>query len=366
MSARLMSQTVAQLKVGLNELPDPYIAEMGVMTVDARGRISEITPAVGGLLRVKASAFVHRPLADLMARVCNESDVIEQILEAVQQALLAWKVSAFELQLHRGETPAEFLKLHVSALRSPRNGGSAAALVFQDITAYRQVGLFGLAREDARRYTEARELATRLEQQKEKYRLESIHDGLTGLYNFARFQVLLAEEVSRARRYGHPLALLMIDVDDFKNYNDSHGHPAGNRALRHLAAILQRTSRQTDQVARYGGEEFAAILPETDMRGALGMAERLRRSVERESHNNLVFRQPITVSVGVASYPDDVDCSQETILQRDLVLRADERLYQAKAAGKNGVYGAPEVTTTAGQAASSTLRLRRATRLRPP
>lgn len=366
MSTRLMSQTVSQSNGGLRELPDPYIAEMGVITLDARGRISEITPAVGGILHVKATAFVHRPLADLMAHVGSEPHVVEEIVAAVEQALSAFKGSAFELQLQRGETPTAFVKLQVSTLRSRRNGEPAAVLMLQDITVYRQVGLAGLAREDARRYTEVQELATQLQQQKEKYRLEAIHDGLTGLYNFTHFHALLAAEVARARRYGHPLSLLMIDVDDFKSYNDSHGHLAGNWALRRLAAILQRTSRHTDQVARYGGEEFAMILPETSMSGGLDVAERVRCAVERESRGGAGFRRPITVSVGVASYPQDVDCSKELILQRELVLRADERLYQVKAAGKNGVYGAVETTRPDASLAAADLRLPRAVRQPSP
>ena len=365
MSTRLMSQTVSQLNGGLRELPDPYIAEVGVITIDARGRISEITPAVGGLLHIKASSFVHRPLEDLLACVCGESSV-EQIVGAVQRALMAWEVSAFELQLSGGDSPAKFVKLHISALRSQRNGESAAVLMLQDITAYRQVGLFGIPQEDARRYTEVRELATNLEQEKEQYRLQAIHDGLTSLYNHTHFQALLAAEVARARRYGHSLSLLMIDVDDFKSYNDSYGHLAGNWALRRLAGILRRTARHTDFVARYGGEEFAVILPETSMRGGVDVAERMRSAVERESRAGTGFRRPITVSVGVASYPNDVDCSKELILQRELILRADERLYQAKAAGKNGVYGAPEATTSDGRVASTRLQFQRATRLHPP
>jgi len=256
--------------------------------------------------------------------------------------------------------------LHISALRSQRNGESAAVLMLQDITDYRQVGLFGIPQEDARRYTEARELATNLEQQKEQYRLQAIHDGLTNLYNHTHFQVLLAAEVARARRYGHSLSLLMIDVDDFKSYNDSHGHLAGNWALRRLAGILRRTARTTDFVARYGGEEFAVILPETNMRGGVDVAQRMRSAVERESRAGTGFRRPITVSVGVASYPTDVDCSQELILQRELILRADERLYQAKAAGKNAVYGAPETANPDGYATSRARRLQRATRPPPP
>jgi diguanylate cyclase (GGDEF)-like protein len=260
-------------------------------------------------------------------------------MEAVQRAILAGQVSNFELQLAGGEGSVTFVRVHVSPIRRQDPWEPCAVLALEDITAYKQVGLSGRAHENARRYAEVLQLATQLERQKEHYRLQSIHDGLTGLYNYAHFQALLAHEIARAQRYEHPVALLMIDIDDFKTYNDTYGHPAGNWALRDVATILQHACRQTDWVARYGGEEFTVILPETDMAGALVVADRLRRAVERESQIGLWFRRPVTISIGVAVYPHDGNTPQE------LILRADERLYQAKAAGKNRVQGVEEIST---------------------
>jgi len=328
----LISQKLLRSEGGLRQLPAPHVGELGVITVDKHKRITGINQAVGILLRVQASVFLHRSLSDLLARACPGSDC-EQIIEAVQRALTVWKMSVFEIHLPGGEMPATFLKLHVSAMRNHDAREPVAVLTLEDITAYKQVGLSGLAHENARQYTKVLELATKLEQQKEQYRLQSIHDGLTGLYNYAHFQVLLADEVARARRYGHPLALLMLDVDDFKSYNDLYGHPAGNRALRGLATILQNSSRRTDRVARYGGEEFVVVLPETDRREAMVVAGRLRRAVQQGTRTGAEFRRPITVSVGVADYPRDADSPQE------LVFQADQRLYRAKAAGKNRVCG---------------------------
>ncbi len=332
MSSSLTSNKVSHPQARLSELSNSHTGELGVIAVDSHTRIAAMNPAAGVMLGVTTGDFIQHPLSELMERVCSHSDV-ERIMEAVRAALVAWQVSTFELRVMRSKMPALFVKIYVSAMRHQDNGEPAAVVTLEDITAYRQVGLSGLAHENARRYAEVLELATQLERQKEQYRLQSIHDGLTGIYNYAHFQTILADEVARARRYAHPLALLMIDIDDFKKYNDSYGHPAGNWVLRGVATILQQTSRQTDRVARYGGEEFAVILPETTGREAVAVAERLRRTVERESQLTVGFHRPITVSIGVAGYPEDADNPQ------GLVLQADARLYRAKARGKNCVCG---------------------------
>lgn len=151
-------------------------------------------------------------------------------------------------------------------------------------------------------------------------------DGLTGLKNHRAFQERLAEEVSRTARYGTPLSLILLDVDRFKHYNDSHGHPAGDAVLMAVASILQQSARDTDLVARYGGEEFVLILPQTDLDGASAFAERLRVSVE--GHSWPV--RAVTASFGVAALrPDEYNSA--------LIARADEALYQSKAAGRNRV-----------------------------
>ncbi|MFQ5855231.1 MAG: diguanylate cyclase [Anaerolineae bacterium] len=337
MTSNLMSNKLPGYMMRSKEFPDSRHIEFGIITVDANGRISGINPAVSEVLCMEAGAFAHRSLPELMMRVFAESDV-RRTMEAIRQALADGQVSTFELQLSRGERPAAFVNMHVSPMHGHNATSPSVVLTLQDITPYKQVGLTGLAHENARRYTEALEFAARLEQQKENYRQQSIHDGLTGLYNYAHFNVLLADEIARVQRYGHPLALMMIDIDDFKVYNDVYGHPAGNLVLQDLATIFLYSCRQTDRVARYGGEEFAVILPETDAQDALAAAKRLHRAVRQGSGVELGFRRPITVSIGVAVYPPDNP--------QELVLRADERLYRAKAAGKNRVCGLEETLPT--------------------
>ncbi len=161
----------------------------------------------------------------------------------------------------------------------------------------------------------------------------AIYDELTRLYNFRYFQDRVVSEVRRAQRYDHALTLLMIDVDDFKAFNDARGHLGGNMALRRLASVLRKTVREVDVAARYGGEEFAILLPSTPKLAALKLAEKLRSAVEKAGIGRDASGggKPLSVSVGVASLPGDAGTAEE------LVDRADSALYIAKSMGKNCV-----------------------------
>jgi diguanylate cyclase (GGDEF)-like protein len=161
----------------------------------------------------------------------------------------------------------------------------------------------------------------------------AIYDELTRLYNFRYFQDRVVSEVRRASRYETPLSLLMIDADDFKAFNDTRGHLAGNMALRRLASVLRKTVREVDVATRYGGEEFAILLPSTPKLAALKLGEKLRAAIERAAIGKDEQRpgRPLTVSIGVASLPGDAANAEE------LVDRADRALYIAKSMGKNCV-----------------------------
>ena len=155
-------------------------------------------------------------------------------------------------------------------------------------------------------------------------------DSLTGLSNHGHMWSTLEVEFERADRYGRPLALVMIDIDHFKKFNDEHGHPCGDEALTVVARQLEAHSRGHDIVARYGGEEFAVILPETDAEGALQYANKMRRAVEDARFGeDGVFK--LTISAGCAS--SGVDASSP----KALMALSDRRLYMAKANGRNCV-----------------------------
>jgi len=155
----------------------------------------------------------------------------------------------------------------------------------------------------------------------------SLTDGLTGLYNHRYFQEQLEVEVKRAQRYDLNLSLIMIDLDHFKEFNDSYGHLEGDSLLRKISQILKSSLRETDFVARYGGEEFAVILPETNKERASIAAERIRKTINEQTVGEGGVK--MIRSLGVASYPEDA------CLRADLIKKADEALYRAKREGRN-------------------------------
>ena len=169
-------------------------------------------------------------------------------------------------------------------------------------------------------------------------------DGLTGLKNHRSFQEKLTAEFERSRRYHTPLALLLLDVDKFKLFNDTYGHPAGDEVLKTVALLLQESARATDFVARYGGEEFVVVLPETDTEGALTLAERIREAIAEHEW----AQRAITVSIGAATLqPATPDCAV-------LIEQADKALYLSKQNGRNQVTLAATGNAAASVATSAT------------
>jgi two-component system chemotaxis family response regulator WspR len=172
------------------------------------------------------------------------------------------------------------------------------------------------------------------------YRLEELAttDGLTGLANYRHFRQVLDQELRRADRMGYDLSLIMADVDHFKTYNDTHGHPAGDGVLKKVAEILGMRLRQTDLAARYGGEEFALVLVGAGEEEARKVAEDLRAQVQRHGFPGEAS-QPgggLTISMGVACHRRGSGEASEGLLER-----ADRALYQAKNSGRNQVAVAP-------------------------
>jgi diguanylate cyclase (GGDEF)-like protein len=166
---------------------------------------------------------------------------------------------------------------------------------------------------------------------------QAVTDELTGLSNQRRFRELMAKEEERAQRFRHDLSLIMLDIDDFKRVNDEHGHLQGDEVLRTIGRILDEESRGIDEPARYGGEEFAVALLETDLEGAVEVAERIRSRIEAERVRGVNGGSPlrVTASVGAASMPASAKTAQ------DLIAAADAALYEAKRSGKNRVVTAP-------------------------
>jgi len=160
-------------------------------------------------------------------------------------------------------------------------------------------------------------------------------DGLTGLYNHRQFKKNFIDEVSRANRYNKTLSIILFDVDNFKKFNDTYGHPNGDIVLQEMATMLHELLRDCDTIYRYGGEEFVALLPETALPEAIRVAERIRIFVETESPRfltGITKTHGVTVSVGVASVPEDGTDANA------LLKSVDDLMYKAKSEGKNKVY----------------------------
>src|SRR5438034_7935805 len=172
-------------------------------------------------------------------------------------------------------------------------------------------------------------LVSRLREKESQGELEklSLTDSLTGLYNRRHLMGTLASEVQRSRRLRRAFSVLLADVDRFKQYNDTHGHLAGDAALVKIAEVFRRTTRQVDCVARYGGEEFVVMLLEANLATATLVAERIRSRVAEQD----LGLGSVSLSIGVAEYPDGGDTPEA------LIATADAAMYRANRAGRNQV-----------------------------
>lgn len=164
-------------------------------------------------------------------------------------------------------------------------------------------------------------------------------DGLTGLFNHRHFQERLSQEFNRLERFSEPISLLLIDIDYFKKVNDTYGHPVGDAVLKGVADKIRKTVRTIDIPARYGGEEFAVILLNTDAKGAMNMAERLRKTVMNTEFFSEQKTFHVTISIGISTYAEGIEEGREKFIER-----ADKSLYHAKRNGRNRSVPWDEIT----------------------
>jgi diguanylate cyclase (GGDEF)-like protein len=263
----------------------------------------------------------------------NASSPLEQVALTGSVDGLEEAVRAAEAKVLETGEPCEATVDGVGALSHPmRRGDDVHARVSGVVSVARRDRAFTVAERELFHYL-AEQAAVSIENVglHETVERQAVTDELTGLFNRRRFQEAMATEVERSKRFGQPVGLVLLDLDDFKAVNDTYGHQQGDLVLREVARVLRETSREIDEPARYGGEELAVVLPGTDLEGAYNLAERVRAGIEELALPLLdgdgALR--VTASFGVATLPGSADD------MRELVAAADEALYRAKRAGKN-------------------------------
>ncbi len=226
------------------------------------------------------------------------------------------------------EAGSFYKEIHHGTSAMPREGDEEGDEV-QRISHY----VTDMIGELRRKINDVDQYAQDLDQANRKLMEVAVVDGMTQLYNHKHIRHLLVTELRRAERFSHPLAIMMIDIDDFKKFNDSHGHLVGDRALRDVSRTIRNNVRTVDVPARYGGEEFLVILPEATIDGGVLVAERVRQAIEEHAFDTGrgIRKARITASIGVAAYEG------APVTDSDLISQADTRLYDAKRDGKNKV-----------------------------
>lgn len=299
-------------------------------------RRNEEISLLAGLAEHLLSAGDQQAIVDAVAATAPQLFSSESGLLALRERERFRVVAAWGAAPHVGETLADG---YGGTPWLPAPHQVAVPLVDRD----ERIGLFAVETTPGARDSEAlRQLTTTAAdliglalanvRLRDRLRDESLRDPLTGLFNRRSLDEALTREIQRANRTGAPLAVVMLDLDHFKAFNDRYGHAAGDSALRTLGRFLPARLRATDIACRYGGEEFTVLLPETSREQAVRIAERLREEFERTPilHAGARF-PPLTLSIGVATYPDDGHAAEA------LLDAADAALYAAKAGGRNRV-----------------------------
>ena len=263
-------------------------AREGIVVTDAEENVVLVNPATENLVGKPAAAIMRQGFLHLF-------DDPQQMTAFLNARIGHESLDVIEFNDH-------FLEVNAARIVSPDGSSIGSAALIRDVT-------------------EQKQLQRRLEKL-------SHTDGLTGLFNRRFIDEALLSEMRRATRYGHPLGLLLFDVDHFKEFNDRYGHDMGDRVLQAIAKEFQHDLRGLDVACRYGGEEFVAIMPNTDAQGALFVAERLRRRVGQ----TLVDGHTVNISIGVAVFP-----TEGIATPVEFLAAADRGLYAAKGSGRNCV-----------------------------
>lgn len=294
----------------------------GVLVVDAKGRIVDINPAMKGFLDDEPAALIGRNISEVLNLWSHD---VDQLLEGFE--------TRTELKF-RGK-PTRYLDLRITPLYNDGDALNGRLIVFRDVTDRKFVEQ-NLRRAMDRLQTQLIEIGTLQSQLRE----QAIRDALTNVFNRRYLEETLERELARAERESYPLCIIMMDLDYFKDVNDTYGHEAGDVVLKALAETVMRQSRHGDFVCRYGGEEFVLVMPNIGIETARQRAEELHQTVNALNIPYGIFNLTTTISMGVAAYPEHGKSKEE------LLRAADRAMYIAKNTGRNRVvvYPQPELS----------------------
>lgn len=285
----------------------------GLMVVDAQGRIVDINPAMKNFLNADPASFLGKHISGIL-NIWNEH--LDYLMNG----------SETRTEIRLPHKPSRYLELRVTPLYDDDQTLSGRIIVFRDITDRKEVEK-DLRHAMDRMQTQLIEIGLLQSQLRE----QAIRDALTNLFNRRYLEETLERELARASREVYPLCLVMMDIDHFKDVNDTYGHEAGDFVLKTLAEAVTRQSRQGDFVCRYGGEEFVLVMPNISLEVAKERVGALHRSISSLYIPFGRFNLNVTVSMGVSAFPLHGERKE------DLLRAADRALYAAKHAGRNRV-----------------------------
>lgn len=270
---------------------------------DEEGRYLEIMANETSLLRTDADKLKGHLIAEMMP---PRAAVL--MMDAIQQAIETGKTQVIEYKIPVLAGGERWFEGHIALMEKSADGHSKVVFIATEIS--KRIHL----------YQEVQRLANQ--------------DPLTACFNRRHFMALAEKELQRAIRYQRPLSLVMLDIDEFKQFNDQYGHQIGDQVLCALVNLCQKKLRGIDILGRYGGEEFVILMPETVAGGGLQAAERLREKIEKMKITSIKTKLSVTVSMGVARLDSDFNPALTLDM---LIKRADQALYAAKSAGRNSV-----------------------------
>ncbi|MDJ0764615.1 MAG: diguanylate cyclase [Myxococcota bacterium] len=281
-----------------------------------RTQVASSAEAIADLLEVEDKQNALKTAASCIKALGLDTESLGEIMDEVSESVTE---AAQMLEIKVGPQPS-----YQEIAQQASQGLLALNMSYQSLTKELQDSL-----------DEQQRMAARLKELNQDLEKRALTDDLTGLPNRRAFDEGLTREIERAKRLNAPLSLMMLDVDFFKKFNDTHGHQVGDLVLKGVGKTIQENARSCDLPARYGGEEFAIILPHTNLEGALIAAERVRAAVETLCIETDKARLKVTISIGVATTKDPNESRANIMLLR----RADDALYEAKEAGRNCVKG---------------------------